>query len=161
MGSRKKRSFLSGRATKRGGGLNVCVTEREKKTFVNVRKKVPMATKPGPGGGAIGLSGRATKKITFFVASLIECTKGLHSGRGVHRGGAGGACPPPKTILGEATPPPSQFNQLHIISYIQLVINSIYEFELLILATFLDFGQRIFWFKILKILLKTVCLKRN
>ena len=55
----------------------------------------------------------------------------------------------------------SQFNQLHIISYIQLVINSIYEFELLILATFLDFGSRIFWFKILKILLKTVCLKRN
>ena len=41
-------------------------------------------------------------------------------------------------------PPGSQFNQLHIISYIQLVINSIYEFELLILATFLDFGSRIF-----------------
>jgi len=55
----------------------------------------------------------------------------------------------------------SQFNQLNSIPYIQLVINSIYEFELLILATFLDFGSRIFWFKILKILLKTVCLKGN
>ena len=49
----------------------------------------------------------------------------------------------------------SQFNQLNIIPYIQLVINSIYEFELLILATFLDVGSRIFWVKILKILLKT------
>ena len=37
----------------------------------------------------------------------------------------------------------------------------LYEFELLILATFLDFGSQIFWLKILKILLKTLCLTRN
>ena len=35
-------------------------------------------------------------------------------------------------------------------------MNKIYEFELLILATFPNFGSRIFKFKILKILLKTV-----
>ena len=43
--SRKKSSFLSGRATKRGGGLNGCAT-KEKITFFNVRGKVPMATRP-------------------------------------------------------------------------------------------------------------------
>ena len=37
-------------------------------TFFNVWKKVPMATKPR-GGGALDLSGRATKKRTFFAAS--------------------------------------------------------------------------------------------
>ena len=47
----------------RGGEVNGCAT-KEKRTFFNVRKKVPMATKPR-GGGAKGLSGRATKKITF------------------------------------------------------------------------------------------------
>ena len=40
----KKSSFLSGQATKRGGELNGCAT-KEKVTFFNVRKKVPMATK--------------------------------------------------------------------------------------------------------------------
>ena len=34
----KKSSFLSGQATKRGGGLNGCAT-KEKRTFFNVRKK--------------------------------------------------------------------------------------------------------------------------
>ena len=61
----------------RGGGeeLNGCAT-RKKELFYNVRKKVPMATKPREtileigllprGGGAEGLSGRVTKKKTFF-----------------------------------------------------------------------------------------------
>ena len=44
---------------------------RKKKLFLNVRRKVPMATKPG-WGGAKGLSGRASKKITFFAVSLIN-----------------------------------------------------------------------------------------
>ena len=39
---RKKSSFLSGRATIRGGGLNGCVI-KEKRTFFNDRKNVPMA----------------------------------------------------------------------------------------------------------------------
>ena len=38
-------------------------------TFFKGRKKVPMAAKP-EGGGVKGLSGLATKKRTFFVASL-------------------------------------------------------------------------------------------
>ena len=58
------RNFLSGRATKRGEGLNGCAT-MEKYVFFYVRKKVPMATKPR-GRGAKDLSGRATKKRTFF-----------------------------------------------------------------------------------------------
>ena len=41
-GSSKKSSFLSGRATKTGGGLNGCAA---------LGKKVPMATKPRGGGG--------------------------------------------------------------------------------------------------------------
>ena len=44
---------------------------RKEDFFFNVRKNVHMATKPG-GGGLKGLSGRATKKRTFFVASLRE-----------------------------------------------------------------------------------------
>ena len=44
---------------------------RKKELFFKVRKKVPTATKPR-GGGAIGLSGRTTKKRTFFAASLID-----------------------------------------------------------------------------------------
>ena len=43
----KKSSFLSGRTTKKGGGLNGCAT-KEKRTFFNVRKKIPLATKPRP-----------------------------------------------------------------------------------------------------------------
>ena len=70
QGSRKKSSFLIGRATKRQ--LNGCAT-KEKDNFFNVRKKVPMGTKPmGAGGGTKGLSGRATKKRTFFAASIIQ-----------------------------------------------------------------------------------------
>ena len=34
----------------RGGGLHGCAT-KEKRAFFNVRKKVPMATKPRGGGG--------------------------------------------------------------------------------------------------------------
>ena len=41
-----------------------------KKNLFYVRKKVPMATKPRGGGGANGLSGRATDKRTFFAAIL-------------------------------------------------------------------------------------------
>ena len=44
---------------------------RKKEPFFIVRKKVPIATKPR-GGGAKGLIGRATKKRTFFVASLTK-----------------------------------------------------------------------------------------
>ena len=53
--------FLPGRATKRGGGLNRCATKEKRTFFFNVRSKIPMATKPS------GLSGRATKKRTFFL----------------------------------------------------------------------------------------------
>ena len=44
----------------------------KKELFFNVSKKVPMATKPrrGRGGGAKGLSDRATKKITFFLCGF-------------------------------------------------------------------------------------------
>ena len=42
----------------------------EMNSFFNVWKKVPMATKPREGGGDKGLSGKATKKRTFFAASL-------------------------------------------------------------------------------------------
>ena len=55
----KKSSFLSGR-------LNV-----RKKELSNVRKKVPMATKPR-GGGLKGLSGRATKIRTFLRLPLYK-----------------------------------------------------------------------------------------
>ena len=58
LGKPQEKFFFSGRATKRGGGLNVCAT-KEKRRFFYVRKKVPM-------GGAKGLCSRATKKITFF-----------------------------------------------------------------------------------------------
>ena len=57
-----------------GGGLNGCAT-MERRTFFNVRKKGPTATKPR--GGAKGLSGRATKKRTFFAASLRKDEKAL------------------------------------------------------------------------------------
>ena len=45
---------------------------RKKEPFFNVREIVPMATKPKGGGELLvkGLSGRATKKITFFFTSL-------------------------------------------------------------------------------------------
>ena len=42
---------------------------KKKELFFNVRKKVFIVTKPR-GGGAKGLSGRATKKRTFFAAFL-------------------------------------------------------------------------------------------
>ena len=56
----------------RGGGLNGCGTKKKIILF-NVRKKVPMANKPR--GGGKGLNGRATKKKTFFAASLTEGVK--------------------------------------------------------------------------------------
>ena len=49
-GTAKKSSFLSGRATKRGGGLNGFATKK-KITFYKCKQKVPMATKPRGGGG--------------------------------------------------------------------------------------------------------------
>ena len=45
--------------------------EAAKKLLFNVRKKVPIATKP-EGGGAKGLSGRDTKKITFLLWLPLE-----------------------------------------------------------------------------------------
>ena len=66
----------------RGGGegrLNGCVT-KEKRTSFNVRKNVPISTKPR-GEGAKSLSGRATMKRTFFAASLrVNCiqSQGVH-----------------------------------------------------------------------------------
>ena len=39
--------------------------------YFKTKKRVPMATKPR-GGGAKCLSGRATKKRTFFAASLTQ-----------------------------------------------------------------------------------------
>ena len=57
----KKVLFLAWPGHIRGGGA----------WGLQLRKKIPMATKPRGGGGE-GLSGRATKKITFFAASLIE-----------------------------------------------------------------------------------------
>ena len=39
--------------------------------FFKCKDKSSYATKPPRGGGAKGLSGRATKKKTFFAASLI------------------------------------------------------------------------------------------
>ena len=42
---------------------------RKKVFFFNVRKKVPMATKPREGVGAKGLSGRTLRK-ELFAASL-------------------------------------------------------------------------------------------
>ena len=67
-GSRKKVLFLVAGPLRGGGGAKrVC--HQGKKTFFNVRKKVPIATKPRE-GGAKGLSGRV-KKRTFFAASLI------------------------------------------------------------------------------------------
>ena len=59
----KKVLFLGAGPLRGGWGLNGCAT-KEKRTFFNVRKKVPKASRPG--GGAKGLSGRATKKITFI-----------------------------------------------------------------------------------------------
>ena len=44
----KENSSLSGRATKREWGLHGCAT-KEKITFFNVKKKIPMATKQGGG----------------------------------------------------------------------------------------------------------------
>ena len=44
-----KKSFLSGKADKRAGG-ELGVPLRKKELFFNVRKNIPMATKPGGGG---------------------------------------------------------------------------------------------------------------
>ena len=46
----KKVLFLVAGATKKGeGGLNKCATKNKNNYFFNLRKKVPMATKPrGP-----------------------------------------------------------------------------------------------------------------
>ena len=66
----KKSFVLSGRATKREGGLNGCAT-KEKRLFFNVKKKVPMATKPR-GGGLKAIVAGPLKK-TLFAASLKMC----------------------------------------------------------------------------------------
>ena len=61
-----------------GGGVAKRVCNWGKKYFFNVKKKVPMATKPR-GGGAKGPIGRATKKRTFicgfpYLSSKINCS---------------------------------------------------------------------------------------
>ena len=58
----KKNYFLSGRATKRGGGLNGCATKGKRTFFLMQGKK--FLWPPSRGGEAKGLSGRATKKLT-------------------------------------------------------------------------------------------------
>ena len=50
-----------------GGGLNGCST-KEKGTFFNVRKKVPVATKPS--GGLKALVAGLLRKEHFYAASL-------------------------------------------------------------------------------------------
>ena len=60
MEAAKKIIFLVAGPLRGGEGLNGFAT-KEKITFFNIRKKVPMATKPG--GGA---------ERTFFVASLMN-----------------------------------------------------------------------------------------
>ena len=68
----KKSSFLSG-PLRGGGGYTGVPLRKKERFFLNARKKVPMATKPRGGGvGAKCLSGRETKKIIFFAASLIQ-----------------------------------------------------------------------------------------
>ena len=56
------------------GGLNGCTT-KEKITFFNVRKKVPMATKPRGGGGLKALvAGPLRKEPSFLRLPLsVEC----------------------------------------------------------------------------------------
>ena len=68
-GRRKKSSFLSGRATKRGWGLNGCATKEKRIYFLMFLW--PLSR----GGGAKSLSGRATKKITFFFAASLTYWK--------------------------------------------------------------------------------------
>ena len=68
MEAAKKVLFLVAGPLREGEGLNGCAT----KDIFYARKNVPMATKPRRGGGAKGLSGGATKKRTFFAASLME-----------------------------------------------------------------------------------------
>ena len=46
----------------RGGGLNRCAT-KEIKTLFNVKKKVPMATKPRGGGLKASVAGPLRKEL--------------------------------------------------------------------------------------------------
>ena len=72
-------------ATKKGeGAKRVC--HYGQKLYVNVRGKVPMATKPRGGGGAKGISGQTTKKRTifFFFSGFPNQINVLNSPR-VHR----------------------------------------------------------------------------
>ena len=64
----------------RGGGLNGCAI-KEKIPFFNVRKKNPMATKPGGGGlkakvaGPLRkdfFAGKPQKKVLFLVVRLLR-----------------------------------------------------------------------------------------
>ena len=61
-GSPKKVIFLVA-SPLRGGKLNGCAT-KEKRTFCNVRKKVPIASKPR-GGGLMTLVARPLRKDSF------------------------------------------------------------------------------------------------
>ena len=71
-GSRKKSYFLSGRAFK--GFMAKRVYHLGKKNFLNVNKKVPIATKPG-GGGLKALVAGPPRNLNFFAASLREHVK--------------------------------------------------------------------------------------
>ena len=69
LGKPQKESyFLSGRATKRGRGLNGCATKEKRTFFVMQGKKFiwPLSR----GGGAL-----VAGKELFFAASLTECLK--------------------------------------------------------------------------------------
>ena len=66
LGKPQKSSFLSGPATKRGVPL------RKKDFFFNVRKKVPMATKPMGGGGLKALVAGPLRKELFLRLPLHQ-----------------------------------------------------------------------------------------
>ena len=71
LGKPQKNSFLSGRATKRGGGLNGCAT-KEKRTFFNVREKSSYGHYAEGGGGLKALVAGPQRKEVFFAASLKD-----------------------------------------------------------------------------------------
>ena len=71
-----KKSFLSGRATKRRGGGLTGLPLRKKELFY-VRKTVPMVTKPGGRGLKALVAGPLRKD--FFPASL-----GVETGVSIH-----------------------------------------------------------------------------
>ena len=67
----KKLYQISGKPQKkRGGGLCGCATKEKKNFFLNVRKKVPMTTKPR-GGGLKALVAGPLKK-SFMATAMFS-----------------------------------------------------------------------------------------